>query len=97
MLTVGPRKLGEIDYELHQDDNARMKIRLRGAPLPAGTRQVTVCINGVSVAELQVDGGSGFLRLETARDDSVPEITIEDTAALRVGETIICSGRFHRD
>jgi len=96
-LILGPRKLGEIDYELHQDGNARMKISLKGAPLTEGTRSVMVVINEVEVAELAVENGRGFLRLETARGDSIPEVKIKDTAAIRSGATRICSGTFHRD
>lgn len=96
-VLVGPRKLGEIDYELYQDGNALMKIGLRGARLPEGTRSVAVLINDEVVGELEVDDGRGFLRLESARGDTVPAVGLKDSAAMRAGQTTVCSGTFHKD
>jgi hypothetical protein len=96
-LLVGPRKIGEIDYERHEDGGSRLKVGLRGARLPEGTRKVTVLVNDAPVTELEVTNGSGYLRLETARGDVVPEIDVKDTAAMRAGDVTVCSGTFHRD
>jgi len=96
-IMVGPRRRGEIDYELHHDGNARMKISLKAARLPEGTRTVTVFVNDNAVTDLEVKEGSGYLRLESARGDAIPEVHVEDTASIRAGEKTVCEGSFHRD
>ena len=96
-LLVGPRKVGEIDYERYEDGGARLKVSLKGARLPEGTRKVTVLVKDAPVTELNVTNGSGYLRLDTARGDVVVEINVTDIAAIRVGELTVCSGTFHRD
>ena len=96
-VMIGPRKLGEIDYERYEGGDTRMKIGLKGAPLPEGTSNVTVFINDQAVADLVVERGSGYLRLDSARGDSIPEINVKDTAAMRVGDATVCSGTFHKD
>jgi hypothetical protein len=96
-VLVGPGKLGEIDYELHRDGGARMKISLKGARLPEGTGQVTVYVNETPVTDLEVQRGSGYLRLESARGDTIPEVKVKDTAVMRVGDTAVCEGTFHKD
>ena len=96
-VMIGPRKRGEIDYELHQDGRARMKIGLKDAPVPAGTPQVTVFINDAAVADLDIRGGSGYLRLDSGRGETVPAVSLDDVAEVRAGDRVVCSGRFHRD
>ncbi len=96
-ILAGPRKVGEIDYERYADGGARLKIGLKGARLPGGTRKVTVFVNESAVADLDLTRGSAYLRLDTARGDSVPEIELDDTAAVRAGGVTIYSGTFHRD
>lgn len=96
-ILVGPRKVGEIDYERYESGDARLTISLKGAPLSAGTHRVTVLINDVTVTDVEVTAGSGYLKLETTRGDSVPEVKAKDSAVVRVGEVTLCSGTFHRD
>jgi hypothetical protein len=96
-VLVGPRKRGEIDYELFQDGNARMKIGLKNLPVPDGTSHVTVLLNDTPVAELELRGRSGFVRFERARGDDVPEISVDDEATVQAGGRVVCSGTFHRD
>lgn len=94
---AGPRKIGEIDYERYEDGGARLKIGLRGARLPDGARSVTILVNDAPVADFEVAGGSGYLRLETSRGDAVPDIAVEDTATVQAAGETIATGRFHRD
>ena len=96
-LMIGPRKRGEIDYELYQDGSARMKIGLKDAPVPTGTSRATVFINDAAVADLDIAGGSGYLRLDSARGDAVPAVNVDDIAEVRAGGRVVCSGKFHRD
>ena len=96
-VLVGPRKVGEIDYERYEDGRAKLTIRLRGARLPEGARRVTVLVNQVVVTDLELTSGSGHVRLDTAGGDAVPEVTASDTAVVRVGDVTICTGTFHRD
>ena len=96
-LMIGPQKRGEIDYELHQDGSARMKIGLKDAPLPEGTSKVTVFINDAAVADVNIRGGSGYLRLDSSRGNAVPAVSVDDVAEVRTGGRVVCSGRFHRD
>jgi len=96
-VLVGPAKLGEVDYELYQDGHARMKIGLKGARLPEGTEKVTVYINQTPVTDLQVQQGSGYRRLESARGETIPEVHVKHTVAVCVGDTTVCEGTFHKD
>lgn len=96
-VMIGPRKRGEIDYELYHDGGARMKIGLKDARVPEGTSQVTIFINDAAVAELEIQGGSGFLRLDSGRGDAVPAVAVDDVAKGRAGGRVVCSGKFHRD
>jgi hypothetical protein len=96
-VMTGPRKRAEIDYELHQDGGARMKIGLKDAPVPEGTSQVTVSINDAAVANLDIPEGSGYLRLDSGRGDALPEVVVGDVAKVRAGGRVACSGTFHRD
>jgi len=96
-ILVGPPKRGEIDYELHANGGARMTIGLKNAPVPEGTRRVTVCLNDDPVAEIELRGGSGFVRLASDRGDTVPQIRVDDVATVRAGDVVVCSGTFNRD
>jgi hypothetical protein len=96
-VMLGPKKRGEIDYELHADGGARMKIGLRAAAVPDGTRKVTILINDHVVTGMDVERGSGYLRLESAHGDVIPEVEVDDVATVAVGDRVICSGTFHRD
>jgi hypothetical protein len=96
-VLVGPRKRGEIDVEVHQDGSSRMKIGLKDLGVPEGTRQVTVYINETAVADLELQRGSAYLRLDSRHGDSVPEVGVKDVATVRVGDRVLCSGSFHRD
>jgi hypothetical protein len=94
---VGARKIGEIEYEKYEDGGAQLKIELNRARLPEGTSSVTILVNDAPITELDVSAGSGYLRLETDRGDTVPEVNLNDTAAIRAGELTVCTGTFHRD
>lgn len=96
-VLIGPRKRGEIDYEVRQDGSSRMKIGLKNIGVPEGTRQVAVYINDAAVTELQLQSASAFVRLDSSRGDSVPEVSVKDVATVRLGDRVVCSGNFHRD
>jgi hypothetical protein len=96
-VLIGPRKRGEIDYEVQRDGSSRMKIGVKALPVPEETRKVTVEINGVAVADLELRGGSGYLRLDSLHGDTVPKVAVDDVATVRLGESVVCSGSFHRD
>jgi hypothetical protein len=96
-VLVGPRKRGEIDVEVHQDGSSRMKIGLKGLVVPEGTRQVSVYINETAIADLELQRGSAYLRLDSRHGDIVPEVSVKDVATVRVGDRVLCSGSFHRD
>ena len=96
-VLVGPRKRGEIDVEVQQDGSSRMKIGLKGLGVPEGTRQVTVYINESAVADLELQRGSAYLRLDSRHGDSLPEVGVKDVATVRLGDRVLCSGSFHKD
>lgn len=96
-VLVGPRKVGEVDIERSADGAAKMVIALKGARLPEGTRRVSVVINQTPFVDLDVRAGTGFLRLDTASGNDIPEVQAEDTAEIRAGDVTVCSGTFHRD
>jgi hypothetical protein len=96
-VLVGPKKRGEIDAEVRQDGSSRLKIGVKNLPVPADARNVTVEINDSAVADLELRGGSAYLRLDSVRGDTIPEVNVDDVATLRLGDRIVCSGRFHRD
>ena len=96
-VLVGPRKVGEIDYEVHHDGAVRMKTGIRGARLPDGARRVTIFVNDTAVTELEVERGRGFVRLDSVRGDAVPQVGLEDVVEARVGETILGQGEFRPD
>lgn len=96
-VLVGPKKRGEIDVEVHPDGSSRMKIRVNNIDVPAGTGRLTVHINDAAVAELQLKGGSAFLRLDSVHGDRIPEVDVKDEATVRLGDRVLCSGTFHRD
>jgi hypothetical protein len=96
-VLVGPKKRGEIDVEIHQDGRSRMKIGLKNIGVPEGTPKVTVYINDSAVADLELERASGYLRLDSAHGDTVPEVNVKDEATVRVGDRVVCSGTFHRD
>ncbi|MEE4270712.1 MAG: hypothetical protein V2I67_03500 [Thermoanaerobaculales bacterium] len=96
-VLVGPRKVGEIDYEVHHDGNRRMKIGLRGARVPETAARVEIFVNGAAAAALSAEGGRGYVRLDSARGDQVLEVELGDTAEARVGGAVIGEGTFRRD
>lgn len=96
-VLVGPKNVGEIDYEIREDESVRMKVGLRGARVPEGAGRVTVFVNGEAVLELDAPGGAGFVRLDSAHGDSVPEIGLEDAVEIRAGGSVIGNGEFRRD
>ena len=96
-VLVGPRKVGEIDYEVRQDGGVRMKVGLRGARVPEGASRVTVFVNGESVLELDAPGGAGFVRLDSAHGDTVPGFELEDAVEIRANGSVIGEGKVRRD
>jgi hypothetical protein len=94
---VGARKIGELEYEKYEDGGTQLKVELKRARLPEGTSSVTVLINDAPIIELDVSAGSGSLRLESNRGDTVPEVNLNDAAAIRAGDVTVCTGTFHRD
>ena len=96
-VLVGPRKRGEVDLEVRSDGSSRMKIGVKDLAVPEGTRQVTIFINETVVADLELQRGSGYLRLDSLHGDSVPEAKVKDVATVRLGDRVLCSGSFHRD
>ena len=96
-VLVGPRKVGEIDYEIREDGRVRMKIGLRGVRVLEGAGRVAILINGEQVLELDATSGKGYLRLDDAHGDTVPAVELGDAVEARVGETVIGQGEFRRD
>lgn len=96
-VLVGPRKVGEIDYEVLADGNVRVKVGLRGARTDGASGRATVLVNGEPVAEVEVERGRGFLRLDTSRGDSVPRVELGNRAEVQYGGTVVGEGEFRRD
>jgi hypothetical protein len=96
-LLAGPPKVGEIEYERFEEGDAKLIVRLKRMPAGAGPGPAVVLVADVVVAELDVTGGPASLRLDTRAGATLPDPSVGDHAAIRVGDTVVCSGAFRPD
>ena len=87
---------GKLERKWYADNTERLKVLVRKLKVPDGARAM-VTVAGESVAELEIQSGSGRVDLESSQVGELPDFEVGQTVEISVGDQVYLSGLLYED